>query len=123
ASPNLIPPHVDGGVLALAVLLAASVTLLAGIAPALYGSREDSTGALHETGRSTGGVHATRVRGVLVAGEMALAVVALVAAGLFYQSFRHSRHLTPGFDASQVGIASVSITLAGYDSARGEAFL
>ena len=123
ASPKLIPPHVDGGVLALAVLLAASVTLLAGIAPALYGSREDSTGALHETGRSTGGVHAARVRGVLVAGEMALAVVALVAAGLFYQSFRDSRALSPGFDASRVAMASVSVTLAGYDSARGEAFL
>ena len=123
ASPNLIPPHVDGGVLALAALLSAAVTVLAGIAPALYGSREAFGDALHDTGRSIGGTHATRVRGVLVAGEMALAVVALVAAGLFYQSFRHSRAVSPGFDASRVAMASVSITLAGYDSARGEAFL
>ena len=123
ASPNLIPPRVDAGVLALAVLLGAAVTVLAGIAPALYGSREALGDALHDTARSAGGRHATRARGVLVAGEMALAVVALVAAGLFYQSYRHARSLSPGFDAGRVAMASVSITLAGYDSARGEAFL
>ena len=123
ASPNLIPPHVDGGVLALAAGLSASVALLAGIAPALYGSREAQGDALHDTGRSIGGTHAARIRGVLVAAEMALAVIALVAAGLFYQSFRYSRALSPGFDPSHVAMASVSVTLAGYDSARGETLL
>jgi predicted permease len=125
ATVNLIPPHVDASVLGLAVLLAMGVTLLAGVAPALYGSREVFANALHGTaGRgAVGGVHATRVRGLLVTAEMALAVVSLVGAGLFYQSYRHSRAVSPGFDASHVAMSSVSVTLAGYDSARGESFL
>ncbi|HWH53423.1 MAG TPA: FtsX-like permease family protein, partial [Gemmatimonadaceae bacterium] len=99
------------------------VTLLAGVAPAIQGSRQTLTDALND-GRSAGaGVHVARLRGLLVAAEMALAIVALTGAGLFYDSFRHTREISPGFDATHVAMGSVSLTLAGYDSARGEQFL
>ncbi len=124
ASPSLLAPHVDGGVLAFTAILAGSVTLVAGIAPALHGSREAFGEALNDGGRgAAGGTHATRIRGLLVVLEMSLAVIALVGAGLFYDSFRHTRAVSPGFDADRVAMSSVSITLAGYDSSRGEAFL
>jgi predicted permease len=54
---------------------------------------------------------------------MALAVISLVGAGLFYDSFRRTRAVSPGFDADHVAMASVSLTLAGYDSAAADAFL
>jgi predicted permease len=54
---------------------------------------------------------------------MALAVVAVAGAGLFYKSYDRSRAVSPGFDPDRVAMASVSLTLAGYDSSRGEAFL
>ncbi|HET7371981.1 MAG TPA: ABC transporter permease [Gemmatimonadaceae bacterium] len=124
AAPSLLDPHVDAGVLAFTAVLAASVTLLAGIAPALHGSREALGDALNDGARgAAGSVHATFIRALLVASEMALAVIALVGAGLFYDSFRHTRAVSPGFDADHVAMASVSITLAGYDSAHGETFL
>jgi len=125
SSVNLVPPRVDGAVLTLTALLAVSVTMLAGIAPSLHGARAAFVDAVHGSGgRGTvGGVHATRMRRLLVTVEMAMAMVALVGAGLFYDSYRHSRAVSPGFDASKVAMSSVSVTLAGYDSARGEAFL
>lgn len=124
AAPSLLAPHVDGGVLAFTAVLAGGVTLLAGIAPALHGSREAFSDALNDGGRgAAGSVHATLARDLLVAAEMGLAVIALVGAGLFYGSIRRTRAVSPGFDADHVAMASVSITLAGYDSAHGETFL
>lgn len=124
ARPSLLVPHVDRAVLAFTALLAIAVTVLAGIVPALHGSR-----ALFGDARSSGGRGAigsraaARARRALVMLEMVLAVVSLVGAGLFFESFRHTRDVSPGFEADRVAMASVSITLAGYDSARGEAFL
>jgi predicted permease len=124
AAPALLGPRVDGQVVAFTVILAGVVTLLAGIAPAIHGSREALGGALNDGGRgAVSGLYATRTRSLLVMAEAALAVTALVGAGLFYDSFRHTRAVSPGFDASHVAIAAVSVTLAGYDSARGDAFL
>ncbi|HUX33135.1 MAG TPA: ABC transporter permease [Gemmatimonadaceae bacterium] len=124
AVPSLLDPHVDAGVLAFTAALAGAVTLVAGIAPALHGSRESLGSALNDGGRAAvGGVHATRLRGVLVGAEMALAVISLVGAGLFYTSFRATRAVSPGFDAGHVTIGSVSLTLAGYDSANADNFL
>ena len=124
AAPSLLAPGVDGGVLAFTAILAAGVTLLAGVAPAIHGSRESFNDALNDGGRgAAGSVRVTVVRSLLVSAEMALAMIALVGAGLFYDSVRRTRAVTPGFDADHVAMASVSITLAGYDSARGETFL
>ncbi|HVZ49323.1 MAG TPA: FtsX-like permease family protein, partial [Gemmatimonadaceae bacterium] len=48
---------------------------------------------------------------------------ALVGAGMFYRSYRNALAVAPGFDPHGVAMASVSVTLAGYDSARAEQFL
>ena len=120
----LLDPHVDASVLGLAVLLVAGVTVIAGIAPALHASRESFGGALNGNDRSAvGGIRTSRLRGVLVMGEMSLAVVSLAIAGLFYDSYRHTRALPAGFDADHVAMAAVSVARSGYDSTRAEAFL
>lgn len=124
AMSSLVEPRVNASVLLFAGVLAASVTLAAGLAPAIQGSRESLNDALHEGGRGgIGGLRSARARGLLVAAEMALAVIAVVGAGLFYQSFRHTRAVSPGFDSERVAISTISTALAGYDSARGDALL
>jgi predicted permease len=124
AASSLLAPHVDAGVLAFTAALACAATLVAGIAPALHGSRERFGEALNDGGRgASDGIHATRLRSALVVAEMALAVISLVGAGLFYESFRNTRSVSPGFNADQVAMGSVSLTLAGYDSAYADAFL
>jgi predicted permease len=120
----LLDPHVDAGVLAFTAALACAAALVAGIAPALHGSREQFGEALSDGGRgASGGIHATRLRSTLVVAEMALAVISLVGAGLFYESFRNTRSVSPGFDADHVAMAAVSLALAGYDSAHADAVL
>jgi predicted permease len=120
----LVEPSVNAGVLAFAAVVAIAMTLLAGIAPAFHGSRETFADALSSGARgATGGAHATRLRQLVVTAEMALAVVALAGAGFVYQSFRDTQAVSPGFNPDGVAMASVSLTLAGYDSARGETVL
>ncbi|HKW11713.1 MAG TPA: ABC transporter permease, partial [Gemmatimonadaceae bacterium] len=123
AAPSLIDPHVDIAVVLFTVALACAVTVLAGIMPALHGSRERFDESLRDGSRLSADAHATRLRGFLVVAEMALAVMALIGAGLFYGSFRRERAVAPGFTTEGVAIGSVSLTLAGYDSAYADNFL
>jgi len=124
ASPTLLQPRIDAGVLAFAVALTVVVTLVAGIAPALQGSRSALGETLRDGGRAgTGGRAAVRLRTMLVAAELALAVVSVMGAAMFYQSLRNMRALSPGFRANDVAMATVSVTLSGYDSAHAQAFL
>jgi putative ABC transport system permease protein len=99
-----MPPEVEKHVLgwkdialngrALAFTLAAVLSgILAGLAPAWQGSRTNVNEALKEGGRSGGapsgpgrGKH--RLRAILVAAEIALAVVLLVGAGLMVRGFQ-----------------------------------
>ena len=56
-------------------------------APALHGTREDVNDALKESTRGgSGGVRSQRLRSLLVALEVALAVIAIIGAGLFLKS-------------------------------------
>ena len=124
AVPTLISPRVDAVVIAFAALLACAVTLLAGIAPALLGSRQRITSTLVDGGRgASGGPQASRLRGLLVSVEMALAVIAVVGAGLFIESLEKTRAVSPGFAADHVAMGQVSLMLAGYDAARARSFL
>jgi putative ABC transport system permease protein len=96
-----MPPEVEKHVLgwkdislngrALAFTLAAAVLsgILAGLAPAWQGSRTNFNEALKEGGRggaTSRGKH--RLRAILVAAEIALAVVLLVGAGLMVRGFQ-----------------------------------
>ena len=59
-----------------------------GIAPALQFTRVSLEGVLRESGRSgSGSRHHTRARNVLVAGQIALALVLLTGAGLLLRTF------------------------------------
>ncbi|HVX67768.1 MAG TPA: ABC transporter permease [Bryobacteraceae bacterium] len=122
-APVMLDPALDWSVLAFTEALAVAVAVLAGLAPALHAARP----AIQETpkaeGRSsTSGVRSHRLRGVLVVVEVALAVVALVGAGLFVKSFQTARTLNPGFDASHVAIAQFPLSTAGYDRHQAESF-
>ena len=75
---------------ALAMTLGASLLtgILAGLAPAIQCSRPNVAETLKEGGRgNAGGRGRHRLRGILVASEMALAVVLLVGAALMVRSF------------------------------------
>jgi putative ABC transport system permease protein len=53
---------------------------------------------------------------------VALAVTALIGAGLFVKSFYHLKSIQPGFDPNQVAIAKFNLSAANFDSQQADAF-
>ena len=84
------------------VLFTAAVSIIAGVlvgtAPAIAAGRGDVQRALKDTSRGVaGGVLRQRLRAALVVGEIALAVVLTVGAGLLLHSFVTLLSVDPGF--------------------------
>jgi predicted permease len=121
--PRLAEVHVGGA----SVTFALSVALLAGIVFGLLplaSSRLDLA-MLREGGRGlTSSKPRTLARQVLVVGQIGLAVVLLVAAGLMVRTFRNLRSATLGFESR--GILTMVIALPeqryGRDADRGSAY-
>jgi predicted permease len=121
--PEMLRPPIDAGVLLFTVALAFIVAALAGVVPAIHSTQGDVNDNLKEGGRSgTSSAHSHRLRSLLVTSEIALAVVALIGAGLFVKSFQLARAIQPGFDFHQVAIAQMSLSAAGYDARQADDF-
>jgi predicted permease len=124
AIPRAETVGLDGRVLlyALAVSLAAGV--LVGLAPAFAASGLSLQGALKEGGRAVaGGGRGRLLRNGLVAGEVALALALLIAAGLLLRSFARLQSVRPGFDPHGVMTAVLSLPEVKYpDDARQAQF-
>ncbi len=100
-------------VFASAVILIA--TFASGLAPAWLLSRSDLRDALVSGSRtSVGGRLQSRLRTWLVAGQIALALVLLVNAGLLFRSFARLSSEQAGFDSSNVFTVRFSLPQVGY---------
>jgi putative ABC transport system permease protein len=94
---------IDGNVLAFTVILSLATALLFGLLPALRASRPDLSDTLKEGGRAvSSSLSRNRMRAALVAGEMAVALMLLIGAGLLIQSFIRLEHVTPGFEPERI---------------------
>ncbi len=121
--PSMIQPPLDAQVLVFTTLLAAAVAALAGVAPALHAAGSNVNDMLKGGGRGgTATAHSHRLRGLLVIAEVALAVVTLVAAGLFLRSFRASQALPPGFMPEGQLLAQFNLSTAGYSQQEADSF-
>ncbi|MFL5582721.1 MAG: ABC transporter permease, partial [Gemmatimonadaceae bacterium] len=115
--PRLEEVAVDGRVLALATAATLVTSLLFSLAPVLHASRLDLVTALREGGRgASGGRAAGRMRAALVAGEVALAMLLLVGAGLLLESQRRLAQVDLGYDPSRVVVAPLFIPSGKYAS-------
>jgi len=123
ARPAMLQPPLDAQVLAFTTALAFLVSILAGLAPALHAARANINEMLKEGGRTgTSGAPSHRLRGLLVTSEVALAVVALVGAGLFLKSFQTARSMDPGFKPDGVALAQFDFSTAGYNARQTDSF-
>jgi putative ABC transport system permease protein len=109
--PRVEAIGIDARALAFTLLVALVTALAFGLVPALRASRADLTATLRDSERgSTAGRASRRIRAALIASEIAVAVVLLVAAGLFARSFAAVRHVDPGFDPDRLIAFVVSVT-------------
>jgi putative ABC transport system permease protein len=122
ASPTLVRAPIDAGVLLFMTLVAVVVALLAGIAPSLHASLVKADETLRERGNAGPNVRSARLLGFFVASEMTLALMALMAAGLFVKSFRHVSEIRTGFDPGQVAIARLDLSAASYNAQQADSY-
>ncbi len=101
--PRLNEVRVDGVVLGFTTLVALGAGVLFGIAPAIGAARASLTAMLKDSARGSSGSRASRrVRSGLVVGELALAMMLLVGAGLLVRSFSRLVSVNPGFHPERV---------------------
>ena len=101
--PRVAAVALDLRVLGVAVLSALVTGLLVGLAPAALHLRGRLSEATSSGGsRTTRGSGAKRIGNALVVGEIALASLLLVGAGLFVASFARLMRIDPGFDYRHV---------------------
>jgi predicted permease len=116
-----IPLDVGGGLslptFGFTLLIAAAAALLSGTAPAWIIVRSRLNETLKEGGRSGASSSSShRLRGLLVVAEMALTMVAVIGAGLFYRSFKNASVIEPGFDRTDISVSQFYLSYAGYSA-------
>ncbi len=97
--------------------------MLIGIAPAIKVARPNLVEVLNVGGRG-GSVSWTRnrFRSLLVVTEIALALVALVGAGLFVRSMRNAQSIDAGFESKDLFVFAFDLGALHYDEGRGQQF-
>ncbi len=95
--PRLADVGVDRVVVAFAAALSLLTAVLFGAFPALHATGRAAVQALREGGRGLSSGRGARLRGGLVVGQMALAMMLLAGAGLLIRSFARLHEVNPGF--------------------------
>ncbi len=109
AIPNLSAVRLDAPILLASLALAVLVALLSGAAPALRAVRSDPNTALKQ-GSDRIGRGSLALRGALVAGQIAMTVVLLVAAGLLMRTVLTIAAAERGFEARQAMAVRLVLT-------------
>jgi predicted permease len=119
AFPIRFQTTVDRLTLAFAMLLGVACGLIFSAAPALYLARLDPHDGLRSTSNTP---PRSRARKVLMGVEVGLAMVVLIAAALFLQSFRSARQTDPKFQPEGVLLAAYDLSGRNPDEASEREF-
>jgi putative ABC transport system permease protein len=101
--PRIGEIRIDGIVLLFTLAVATLTGLIAGFAPALEASRTDLDATLRESGlRAAGSQRGNRLRSFFLVGEIALALLLAISAGLLIESLLKVERVDPGFRRENV---------------------
>jgi predicted permease len=100
--PGLTAAAIDGRILAAVTVLALATGLAFGIVPALTASRLDLAHAVKSGGQRSADRSVLGLRRALIVGEVGLAVVLVIAAGLLVRSLWALTQVDPGFRPARV---------------------
>jgi putative ABC transport system permease protein len=113
--PAVFAVTLDRWVLFFTLGISLMTGLLFGIVPALRTAKLDLRETLNEGSRgSTTGPGHHRIRGALVAAEIAMAMLLLVGSGLLLRSFSRLQDVPPGFQADHLLVADLPLSLTAY---------
>ena len=108
--PRLAEVGMDRWVLGFTLVVSLITSLLFGSIPAFYVSKVELSDALKQGGtRIASGGRLTGIRGVLVTGEIALAVTLVCAAGLLIKSFIALHNVALGFRPDRVLVMRATV--------------
>jgi predicted permease len=106
--------HIDSVVLTAVVALTFASTLLFGLLPALSAARSGAQQGLQA--KAGGPTHRqSRLRDILIAAELSVTVLLLVASGLLLRSLQDLRHVPLGFRTDNILTTSMSMEPGRYD--------
>jgi predicted permease len=115
--------HVDATVLTFTLITCALVALLCGVGPALRGARSATRRGLNDAARgSSRGRSARRIHATLVVGEIAMALVLVISAGLLINSFARLAATSAGFRGDHLLRMKVSLPSGAYAPAKRDPF-
>ena len=125
--PANLPIHMsletDANVLMFALMISVVTGVIFGLTPALQASNPGLVTTLKDENVRSGGVHGhSRMRSLLVIGQVALSLILLIAAALFVEALDKAKNIDPGFDPGHVLAAAFDLSLNGYSTDRGRAF-
>jgi predicted permease len=121
--PIRLAAQTDTPLLAFTLALSLATGVLFGLVPALQAAKLDLVTAIKDDGASVASGYArSRLRDMLVGAQVAVSVMLLVCAGLFMRSLARAQFMDPGFETSDVLLASVDLFPNGYTEATGLSF-
>jgi predicted permease len=119
--PISLNTSLDWTVVAFAVLISCTSSLIFGFVPALRTSNVDLAGVMKDDLSPRGGSRG-RLRSMLVASQVAVSLLLLVGAALVMRSLDAARTANVGFDEQHVAVAMIELQSSGYDEDRGRVF-
>jgi predicted permease len=114
-APVNVNVALDATVLAVSVVVVIATAIVFGLGPAIEASQSDLVVALKD-GDTRGGLRPSRLRHLLVAGQVALSMLLLAGGGLFVRSLQHVRHVDLGFDPTGLVTTTIDLKLQGYSA-------
>jgi predicted permease len=111
--PLALELRIDPRVMTFALSLAALTSMLFALLPALQATRFEVAPALHGQ-NATADRKRTWLRHSLVAAQVAMALLLLVAAGLFLRSLQQVATIDTGFNAKDVDLIHIDTRIGGY---------
>ncbi|HEY6400233.1 MAG TPA: ABC transporter permease, partial [Blastocatellia bacterium] len=112
--PRAYDIRLDTRVAGFTLLVSLLTGIVFGLLPALQASKIDLGAMLKEGGRDAAGLLRRRLRGLMVVGEVALAFVLLIGAGLLIRSFAQLTEVNPGIDPHRVLTMEIVLPTAKY---------
>jgi hypothetical protein len=112
----------DLRVLLFTLLLSVLAAIAFGLVPALASVKTRVTDVLR-TGSRRDWRRGSRLRAILVSGQLALSVILLAGAGLYVRTLVNFSRVDPGFDADRVAAVSISLDAEAYPEPRARTFL